>query len=192
MVLKLLPGAKEGALVESLLTAYGYENISLINKTASEIVLNLFSRDYKVIHLAGHGIYNAKLRQNRNGNYDDIFLTTADIEQMSTVPELVFVNCCHLGKVETDGEKYLRDRYKLAANIGTQLIEIGVKAVIAAGWAVNDQAAADFAKIFYSRMFEGYSFGDAVTEARSFIYENYRGSNNTWGAYQCYGIHFIN
>ena len=28
----------------------------------------------------------------------DIFLTPGDIEQMRWVPELVFINCCHLGK----------------------------------------------------------------------------------------------
>lgn len=187
-----LPGAKaEGLAVTSLLTTYGYPNISLINKTASEIVLNLFSNDYKIIHLAGHGVYDPKSRKKSGmviGN--DVFLTTADIEQMSAVPELVFVNCCHLGKVEADGEEYYRDRYKLAANIGTQLIEIGVKAVIAAGWAVDDRAASDFANIFYTRMFDGYNFGDAVNTARSAIYEKYRLNNNTWGAYQCYGDPF--
>lgn len=187
-----LPDAKkEGVLVGKLLTTYGYPNISLINTTASEIVLNLFSNDFKIIHLAGHGIYNPLSRQKSGmliGN--DVFLTTADIEQMSAVPELVFVNCCHLGKVHSTGEEFFRDRYKLAANIGTQLIEIGVKAVIAAGWAVDDRAAADFASIFYARMFEGYNFGDAVTEARTFIYEKYHPGNNTWGAYQCYGDPF--
>ena len=187
-----LPGAeKEGAIVEKLLTAYGYPNISLINKSASEIVMNLFSNEFKIVHLAGHGVYNAHSRQ-KSGMVigDNMFLTTADIEQMSTVPELVFVNCCHLGKVDSTDEKYYRDRYKLAANIGSQLIEIGVKAVIATGWAVDDRAAADFATIFYTRMFEGYNFGDAVTAARSFIYEKYCLSNNTWGAYQCYGDPF--
>ncbi len=187
-----LPDAKkEGVLVEKLLTTYGYPNISLINTTASEIVLSLFSNDFKIIHLAGHGIYNAKSRQKSGmviGN--DVFLTTADIEQMSTVPELVFVNCCHLGKVHSDGEEFFRDRYTLAANIGVQLIEIGVKAVIAAGWAVDDRAASDFASIFYTKMFDGYNFGDAVTEARAFIYEKYHPGNNTWGAYQCYGDPF--
>ena len=187
-----LPDAKkEGVLVGKLLTTYGYPNISLINTTASEIVLNLFSNDFKIIHLAGHGIYNAESRQKSGmviGN--DVFLTTADIEQMSAVPELVFVNCCHLGKIDSDGEQFFRDRYKLAANIGTQLIEIGVKAVIAAGWAVDDRAASDFASIFYTKMFDGYNFGDAVTEARAFIYETYHPGNNTWGAYQCYGDPF--
>jgi hypothetical protein len=187
-----LSGAKkEGTVVQDLLTTNGYSNVSLINKTAADIVLNLFSSDYKIIHLAGHGLFSPKSRKKSGmviGN--DVFLTTADIEQMSAVPELVFVNCCHLGKQDAESEKYYRDRYKLAANIGTQLIEIGVKAVIVAGWAVDDDAALDFANTFYSRMFAGYNFGDAVREAREYIYETYHHRNNTWGAYQCYGDPF--
>jgi hypothetical protein len=184
-----LSGAKkEGTAVEELLTANGYPKVSLINSTPSEIISSLFSEDYKIIHLAGHGVFSPNSRKKSGmviGN--NVFLTTADIEQMSTVPELVFVNCCHLGKQDAAHEKFYRDRYKLAANIGTQLIEIGVKAVIVAGWAVDDQAALDFATNFYSKMFAGYNFGDAVRGARENIYDNYRFRNNTWGAYQCYG-----
>ena len=187
-----LNGAKkEGIAVEELLTGNSYPKVSLVNKTAEEIISKLFSDDYKIIHLAGHGIFNPHSPRKSGmviGN--DVFLTTADIEQMSAVPELVFVNCCHLGKQDAVSEEYYRDRYKLAANIGTQLIQIGVKAVIVAGWAVDDQAALDFATMFYSKMFTGYNFGDAVREAREFIYENYRQRNNTWGAYQCYGDPF--
>jgi hypothetical protein len=39
-------------------------------------------------------------------------------------------------------------------------------------------------------MFEGYSFGDAVTEARRSFMKNTNLVNNTWGAYQCYGDPF--
>src|SRR5690606_36180961 len=120
----------------------------------------------------------------------DIFLTVFEIEQMPVVPELVFVNCCHLGYSSSDDEKLYQNRYKLAANIGTQLIKIGVKAVIAAGWAVNDAAAHDFAQVFYSSMFAGDNFGDAVKNARNSIYEKHP-DNNTWGAYQCYGDPFF-
>jgi hypothetical protein len=108
---------------------------------------------------------------------------------MSTVPELVFVNCCHIGKVDDTAEEFYQERYKLAANIGTQLIENGVKCVIAAGWAVNDSAALEFAGVFYRLMFSGYTFGHSVKEARKAVYEQFRYSN-TWGAYQCYGDPF--
>ena len=108
---------------------------------------------------------------------------------MSSVPELVFVNCCHLGKTDGAAEAFYRNRFKLAANIGTQLIENGVKVVIAAGWAVDDAAALEFTEVFYDYMFEGYEFGKAVQEARQVIYEKYK-YTNTWGAYQCYGDQF--
>jgi hypothetical protein len=108
---------------------------------------------------------------------------------MSTVPELVFVNCCHIGKISGVAEDLYQQRYKLAANIGTQLIENGVRCVIAAGWAVDDNAALEFAQVFYDRMFAGYTFGDSVKDARKVVFEKY-GNTNTWGAYQCYGDPF--
>jgi tetratricopeptide (TPR) repeat protein len=39
-------------------------------------------------------------------------------------------------------------------------------------------------------MFNGDQFGDAVKNARSYIYDKYP-NNNTWGAYQCYGDPFF-
>ena len=187
-----LPGAeKEAKEVENCMTDRGYANNTLIKKTAGEIVKQLFCDDYKIIHLAGHGVFTpGSPKQSGMVIGDGLYLTTSDFAQMSTVPELVFVNCCHLGKVNSTDEKYYQNRYKLAANIGTQLIEMGVKAVVAAGWAVDDAAAADFAKKFYEQMFDGCNFGDAVKSARASIYEDYHLSNNTWGAYQCYGDPF--
>ncbi|RYF84202.1 MAG: CHAT domain-containing protein, partial [Chitinophagaceae bacterium] len=116
----------------------------------------------------------------------NVFLTTAEIAQMSAVPQFVFVNCCYLGKTDAVAEALYRQRYQLAASIGVQLIRNGVKAVIVAGWAVNDQSALDFAEVFYDRMLAGYNFGDAVREARMNCYSK-DSTNNTWGAYQCYG-----
>lgn len=187
-----LPGAKEeGMMVKDTLENVGYPTTSLIGTDAESIVKNFFCNDYTIIHLAGHGVFNSKSPK-KSGMVigKDIFLTVFEIEQMPVVPELVFVNCCHLGYSNAEDERFYQDRYKLAANIGTQLIKIGVKAVIAAGWAVNDAAALDFAQTFYSSMFSGDNFGDAVKNARNYIYEKHPG-NNTWGAYQCYGDPFF-
>ena len=187
-----LPGAeKEARVVQGFMAENGYAHTAVISKSADEVVRTLFCDDYKIIHLAGHGVFNAASPKKSGmviGN--DTYLTTFDIAQMSAVPELVFVNCCHLGKVNGVDEQYFQERYKLAANIGTQLIECGVKAVVAAGWAVSDEAASEFAEIFYTRMFSGSNFGDAVKDARAWIYDKYHLSNNTWGAYQCYGDPF--
>ncbi|MEM0517265.1 CHAT domain-containing protein [Aequorivita flava] len=187
-----LPGAKEeGMVVKDTLENVGYPTTQLIGTNAESIVKNFFCNDYTIIHLAGHGVFNPKSPK-KSGMVigKDIFLTVFEIQQMPVVPELVFVNCCHLGYTNAEEERFYQDRYKLAANIGTQLISIGVKAVIAAGWAVNDAAALDFAQTFYSSMFAGDNFGDAVKNARNYIYEKHPG-NNTWGAYQCYGDPFF-
>jgi CHAT domain-containing protein len=186
-----LPGAnEEGRVVSKLLEENGFRTTRLIGSKSALIIESIFSSDYNIIHLAGHGIYKPECPEESGmliGN--NIFLTSNEINQMSTVPELVFINCCYIGKIEGEGDELYRDRLKLAANIGTQLIENGVKAVVAAGWAVNDSAAKVFTEAFYKHMFDGCAFGDSIRLARKLIYENYPGTN-TWGAYQCYGDQF--
>lgn len=186
-----LPAAKEeGELVNTILTESGFETNN-VNGTPGRIIKELFSKSYKIIHLAGHGIFNADPTKGSGmliGN--NIYLSSKEICQMSTVPELVFVNCCYLGKMDGDTEAIYSGRYKMAANMGTQLIRNGVKAVIVAGWAVDDAAAHDFTRVFYAHLLDGYNFGEAVQHARKAIYDKYKTRNNTWGAYQCYGDPF--
>ncbi len=187
-----LDGAKEeGIEVENILQNAGYPVKALIGKNASNIIKNFFCQDYSIIHLAGHGIFNPKNpKQSGMVIGKELFLTVFEIQQLPVVPDLVFVNCCHLGYTVEEDERFYQDRYKLAANIGTELIRIGVKVVIAAGWAVGDAAALNFSKVFYERMLlSGDNFGDAVKKARNSVYEKYP-DNNTWGAYQCYGDPF--
>ena len=209
-----LPGAlEEGKAVEKIFKDNNFETIGLFKDKAPNIIKKLFSNEYKIIHLAGHGIFNENILKDSDKLIDkedhtpackkkktkskgsgmvigkDVFLTTKEISQMSTAPELVFVNCCYLGEIRGSSEALYHNLYKLAANIGTQLIENGVKAVVAAGWTVDDAAALEFAKVFYEKMFDGEEFGKAIRQAREHIYVNF-GYSNTWGAYQCYGDQF--
>jgi len=186
-----LSGAlKEGKQVAQMLLESGMEVTESYNEQHLQILEKVFGDEYKIIHLSGHGVFNedpdkgSGMVIGRNK-----FLSTREIKQMSTVPEFVFVNCCHLGKSNGVSEELYQQRFKLAANIGTQLINNGVRCVIAAGWAVNDSAALDFAEEFYHRMNSGATFGKAVKEARKVIFEKYP-ETNTWGAYQAYGDPF--
>ncbi|HNM30151.1 MAG TPA: CHAT domain-containing protein [Chitinophagales bacterium] len=187
-----LQGASDEAeLVNNVLMDAGYQSTLSNNESSSVIIRKLFRSDYKIIHLAGHGVYN-HAQPDLSGMVigNNVFLTTREIQQLSFIPELVFINCCHLGNIEAMDEALYQNRYKLAANLGTQLINMGVKAVIAAGWAINDNAAKDFTEKFYAAMLSGSNFGDAVRIARHYCYEHYPYSN-TWGAYQCYGDQFF-
>jgi hypothetical protein len=177
--------------VAARLSEQGIHTTTSYKGSSDEIIEKMFSDDYRIIHLSGHGIFNKDISKGSGmviGN--NIFLSTREIRQMSTAPELVFVNCCHIGKISGVAEEFYQQRYKLAANIGTQLIENGVRCVIAAGWAVDDSAALEFADVFYDRMLSGYTFGDAVSEARKSVFAKYS-NTNTWGAYQCYGDPFF-
>ena len=186
-----LPGAlKEGQQVAAKLAELNIQTTTSYKGTSDEIIEKLFSNDYRIIHLSGHGIFNEDQTKGSGmviGN--NMFLSTREIRQMSTAPEFVFVNCCHIGKISGVAEELYQQRYKLAANIGTQLIENGVRCVIAAGWAVDDNAALEFANVFYDRLLNGYTFGDSVSEARKTVFAKYS-NTNTWGAYQCYGDPF--
>jgi CHAT domain-containing protein len=187
-----LPGArKEGELVAEMMRQEKYETQSLIFSEAPDILVKLLTKKHKIIHLAGHGLFNYGEERNTGmviGN--NTFLLPGQLAGMSDVPELVFVNCCYLGLMDSGEEKGSQNRNRFAANIGTQLIDNGVRAVIVAGWAVDDAAAYDFAKLFYQFMFSGLGFGEAVKRARKKIYEDYGNRTNTWGAFQCYGDPF--
>jgi tetratricopeptide (TPR) repeat protein len=189
-------GQLEGALKEGKMVSKKLEENGMLTTTSfqgnhSEIIEKLFRDGYKIIHLSGHGVFHEDPSKGSGMVIGkNLYLSTREINQMSTVPELVFVNCCHLGKTKGIAEELYQQRYKLAANIGTQLINNGVRCVIAAGWAVDDVAAVEFANVFYDRMFDGYTFGEAIKEARRIVYEKFGDVTNTWGAYQCYGDPF--
>jgi len=192
-----LPGAaKEATEVTTKLTTYTYSPVPVIETGAKEILTALYARDYRILHLSGHGVFDYEVRESDDpclnkkakrvsgmviGN--DLFITPAEIRQMSVVPELAFINCCNLGKVD---DSKIQNLPGLAANLGAELIGMGVRAVVAAGWAVNDEGARLFANAFYDAMLSGKNFGCAVRKARKTVFDN-NPNDNTWGAYQCYG-----
>lgn len=218
--LKRLPGARDEAtaVAARIERSRRFEVTRCIEASAKEIVQAFFARPYRMVHLAGHGVYEwqepappadggtgptaAPASQKVTGMVigDGIYLTPGEVKQMRRVPELVFINCCHLGYTE-DRERRaeeeqkagaaprlspLADYHLFAANVASEFIRMGVRAVIAAGWAVDDAAGKTFAEAFYEAMLDGGTFGRAVQTARTRTFDRHPYAN-TWGAYQCYG-----
>ena len=191
-----LPGAREEAeIVAKELKRFGYEVVEKIDRTALETTSALYAQEYRIVHITAHGFYDPK-HPDRSGVVlaKDRFLTASEFEQLRVVPELVLLNCCHLGRTDEakDGRKANQPSAAawnmLAANVAQQLINIGVRAVVAAGWAVGDQAGKDFGIQFYRHMLaEQGQFGEAVLHARRYVRDKHP-DNNTWGAFQCYGL----
>ncbi len=191
-----LPGAAaEANLVAQIVKNNGYEVLSSIHRKAADIIKDLYSDNYKIMHVAAHGVYEV-LEVGGKQRFtagivlgDGAVLEPGTINQLSSIPEFIFVNCCYSGTMAAPDDKYYKYRANLAANIGTQLIHMGVKAVVVAGWAVNDAAAKTFSNELYNLLFEGYEFGIAAQRARKKCFDLHR-HTNTWGAYQCYGDHY--
>ena len=174
-----------------------------IGPDARTIVNALLERDWRIIHIAGHGEPPDAPSEAANAsgvvpvNLDPrgvvlssgTYLGPREIATMPVVPELVFVNCCFTAV--GDAERVLEspdpahhDHARFAAGVAHELIRIGVRCVIAAGWEVEDEPAMTFAKTFYCQLLQGARFMDAVAAAREAAW---RLNGNTWAAYQCYG-----
>ncbi len=184
-----LPGAQQEAqTVAGVLGDAGFTLTGpLLRADPLTVISELFARDYRILHLAGHGVYDPS-KPDESGMLlgEGIFLTSRELVKLRVVPDLVFLNCCHLGKMDTGDRLRVERPDRLAASVAEELIKMGVKALVVAGWAVDDRAASKFAEVFYSAMVQGVSFGEAVLRARQRTAEEH-GSVNTWGAYQCYG-----
>jgi len=196
-----LPGARAEALAvrDALLGVGGLSaervNALVADDTATDVINALFERRYRIVHIAGHG---EPVKRDSQGKVlhlggvvltDGTFLGPDEINSMRTVPELVFVNCCHLAARDTSTVLKPREpfnRAEFAWGVADSLIEIGVRCVIAAGWAVDDGPAKVFATAFYREILAGRAFIHAVAAAREAAWRDDRASN-TWAAYQCYG-----
>ncbi len=185
-----LPAAeREAQAVAESLLRQGFEVERSIgaDQGATAVINRLYRQPYRIVHIAGHGVYDepGADSQARSGVVlsDGLLITAAEIDAMETVPDLVFLNCCHLGKVDAEPVAF----NKLAYSVARQLIDIGVRAVVVAGWAVEDAPASLFAETFYERLLaDNLPFGEAVFQARRTTWERYPNSI-TWGAYQAYG-----
>ncbi len=196
-----LPGAySEAVAVVDTLERYGLEGqvrsrVFKPGETAtgdevSAIESLMFEDEYRIVHIAGHGAFDDS-NETRTGVVigPGAFLTARFLAQLRPIPDLVFLNCCHLGRIGGDGawSGAQGEHNRLGASLARVLIGSGVRAVVAAGWAVDDAAALAFASTFYERMLEsGDPFGEAVFVARRAAHAA-APQSNTWGAYQCYG-----
>ncbi|MDQ6638638.1 MAG: CHAT domain-containing protein, partial [Pseudomonadota bacterium] len=186
-----LPGARAEAVAVAARLTGGAAGVDAArvraltsgNDDARNIINALFERPYRIVHVSGHGAPGPDGGVVLSGG---TYLGAAEVKAMRTVPELVFLNCCHLAARDAKSVLAPYDRAAFAANIAEALIEIGVRCVIAAGWAVEDKPAEIFATTFYDALLAGGRFIDAVAAARTASWRSGAGGN-TWSAYQCYG-----
>jgi CHAT domain-containing protein len=194
-----LPGARrEAENVARALQRAGFEVTLQVEGRPLDAITALFSQRHRILHLAGHGVYEYELRDKTHVTGfvlgDGIFLTGAEVTAMRVAPEIVFLNAAYLGRhsmarsvdnpTGTDARPPASVRF--AASLPDQLMTIGCRAVIAPADTVDDMAALTFATAFYEAMFTGHILGQAILSARRKTFEEH-GHTNAWGTYLCYG-----
>jgi tetratricopeptide (TPR) repeat protein len=181
-----LPAARaEADAVAKLLGKRGF-SVTLKNDAgADEIFRALRSAHYDFIHIAAHGMIDDKDPSRIGVVLENGRLLTSAEFNLPVVPTLVFLNCCHLGALQ--GEHGTFEPGRLAASVARSLIEMGVKVVVAAGWAVGDATAVVFAESLYSELLAGRPLMEAVRIARYRTFDACQGQDVTWGSYQVYG-----
>ena len=98
------------------------------------------------------------------------------LPQLRAVPELVFLNCCHLGRLDQRGPATGASGASTSSPPASPKRSWGSACAAwwSAGWAVDDNAASTFARHFYDRLLDGETFGDAVHEARNEVWREHR------------------
>jgi len=187
-----LPGSvAEAGAVRAVLESTGYRiTESPSGAEAGDVFGKLFARPYRIMMISAHGVHQVQARDGswRSGAVlsDGLLLSAAEVGLMEVVPELVFLNCCHLGKMDAS-DSSAANSHRLAYSLARELVEMGVRCVVAAGWEVEDAAGRTFAETFFTQMARlGAPFGRAIHEARKQTFDLHPGIN-TWGAYQAYG-----
>ena len=191
-----LAGAEvEASAIAALFANMGYDVSRAIggDNLATDVLAKLYRKPYRILHVSAHGVFDQLhadgLRRSGVVLSGGLLITAAEIAAMESVPELVFLNCCHLGQIDAGAPAgpTVRDANKLAASVARELMDIGVRCVVVAGWAVDDRLAQQFGEVFYQALLQDRRpFGDAVFEARQALWAA-RSDNVTWGAFQAYG-----
>jgi CHAT domain-containing protein len=186
----LVDAQAEAEAIRLTLNGLGYVVTPAIEDEprAIDVLAKLYRQPYRILHISAHGIFAVRHRDGRLRSgvvlSDGVLITAAEISAMESVPELVFLNCCHLGTVD---RPIGRGANKLAASVARELIDIGVRCVIVAGWAVDDAKASIFGRTFYEELLlRRHNFGDSVFQARRAVW-NVDVDDITWGAFHAYG-----
>jgi CHAT domain-containing protein len=131
-----------------------------------------------VVHYCGHAFFNGPGRDQSGlllaGREP---LTLEDLEKITSLPRVAFVNACEAGRVR--GSMTTE-----AAAFAELFLRSGVEAYLGTYWEVGDTAAASFASGVYARLAEGQTLESAVTKSRA---ELLRADERDWANYILYG-----
>jgi len=149
-----------------------------------ELLALILSEEFDLIHYSGHGDFDEKNPTKSGWIFGkENILSAREIFRARRVPRLIFANACFSGVMRSGKPFTLQESNRNLAGLAQAFFERGVQNYIGTGWPVDDAAALEFAKVFYTEALSGNELGTSLSKSREAILRN----GSTWGAYQHYG-----
>jgi len=135
-----------------------------------------FGNPWHVLHFSGHGYFDKESKEGKiiledaQGKGFEFDANRLKLALHSDI-QLVFLNACDTAR--GDPLDYL-------SNFAYRLAISGVPAIVAMQFKITDDAAIQFARVFYDRIARGDAVDEAVTEARHHICVSTRANSLEW------------
>lgn len=170
--------------------------------TRLDVLAKMHSRNYHIIHYAGHGVFDPDRPELSGWLFADGLLGARELIQFSQAPRLVVADACWSAArpdAPADDKSSPRRRSALAPVLADEFLRVGTGHFIGASWSLPDEAARRFATSFYTALLGSdgkapLSVGQAMRHSRKDLWEDAKQATSAsperrwaWAAYQHYG-----
>ena len=179
---KRLPFAnKEAEMIGKL---FGTQPLLGKQATKQAVLQNIHS--VSLIHFACHG--NAERGEivlapppltDRTPQEEDYLLTMENISKVQLRAKLVVLSCCHSAKGQISAEGVV--------GIARAFLGSGARSVLAALWAIDDEATEHFMTHFYENLVHGESASESLQQAMKWMRENGFSEISQWAPFMLIG-----
>ena len=179
--LNSLPWArKEAEMIGQLLGVQ-----PLLGRDATKQAVLKSMHSVSLIHFAAHGyaergeIALSPISSCGTPNEEDYLLRMAEISQVRLTAKLVVLSCCHSasGQIRAEG----------VVGIARAFLASGARAVLAALWAVEDEATMWFMNRFCEHLVHGESASESLHQAMKSMRENHFSDVMQWAPFMLIG-----
>ena len=168
---------------------FGPESVILDGAQATEeAVKSKPLADFKVIHLAAHGVSDqmepdrAALVFAPGSESDDGLWQAREIRRARMNADVVVLSACETGSGRLQGQEGVM-------NLARAFLTAGARSVVASLWNVDDRATATVMESFYEHLKAGSTVNGALQQAQMDFIKNYgdKAKPNLWAGFEVIG-----
>ena len=168
---------------------FGHQSVPLDGSQASEEAQNAAPlADFKVIHLAAHGVSD-ELDSDRTAlvfapgsETEDGLWQAREIRQTRLNADVVVLSACETGSGKLQGQEGVM-------NLARAFLTAGARSVVASLWDVDDRSTATLMESFYAHLKAGLTVNEALRRAQLDFIKNYgdKAKPNLWAGFEVIG-----